>query len=169
MNRPTSRNSNCAPTNFQWPNRSLEFSSTCTCWTSTPRSRFERGFWPDHNSSVFLNGKPRSPLKSLRRRLSLELDGRRMISGATRSPVSRRARRPFSQSSHRIGSLIGIVGTPDLESFGFDIDGFFNVVPVFISVTLRQPPNFGPVGFHFISERGRQQFLSTFARRRIVL
>jgi len=71
-----------------------------------------------HNSSVFLNGRPRSPLKSLRRRRSLELDGRRMISGATLLPVSRRARLPLSQSSQLIGSFIGIVGTPDLESLG---------------------------------------------------
>ena len=36
--------------------------------------------------------------------------------------ISRRARRPFSQSSQLIDSFIGIVGTPDLESFGLFID-----------------------------------------------
>ncbi len=85
-----------------------------------------------YSSSVFLNGRPRSPLNSLRNRLSLELDGRRMISGATRLPVSRRARRPLSQSSQLIGSFMGMVGTPDFEKFGLFMDQFFHVIPVLI-------------------------------------
>jgi hypothetical protein len=40
---------------------------------------------------------------------ALELLGRRMISGATRLPVSRRARRPASQSSQLMGSFIGVI------------------------------------------------------------
>lgn len=49
--------------------------------------------------SVGVNGRPRSPLKSARSRLSLELDLRRMTPGATSLLVSRRALRPRSQSS----------------------------------------------------------------------
>jgi hypothetical protein len=63
-----------------------------------------------HNSSVRLKGRPRSPLKSFRRRRSLELLVRRMISGATLFPVWRRARRPFSQSSQLMGRPLGIAG-----------------------------------------------------------
>jgi hypothetical protein len=49
--------------------------------------------------SVGVNGKPRSPLNSFFSRRSLELLWRRMTPGATRLPISRRNRRPFSQSS----------------------------------------------------------------------
>ena len=73
--------------------------------------------------SVGVNGNPRSPLKSLRSRLSLELNSRRMISGATRLPDSRRARRPLSQSSHDSGSSIFQVGTFDSK---FIADFFYH-------------------------------------------
>lgn len=49
-----------------------------------PAGRLEHIGRAGQSSSVFLKGRPRSPLKSLRRRLSLELLGRRMIFGATR-------------------------------------------------------------------------------------
>ncbi len=78
-----------------------------------------------YSSSTRLKGSPRSPLYNLRSRGSLELVGRRIISGATRIPDSRQARRPLSQSSQLITSFMGIVGTPDLESFGLFIDQSF--------------------------------------------
>src|SRR4051812_42908712 len=84
----------------------------------------------DHNSSVLLNGSPRSPLNWARRRLSLELHSRRITGGATFSPPSRRARRPLSQSSQLITSFMGIVGTPLLEGLGCFIDKFLNLVEV---------------------------------------
>ena len=80
-----------------------------------------------HKSSVFLNGRPRSPLKILRRRRSLELPGRRMISGAPRLPVSRRARRPLSQSAQLMGRPLGIVGTGFSEFICHFANKFFQL------------------------------------------
>jgi len=51
------------------------------------------GGWNFHflqSFSVGVNGRPRSPLNSFFNRRSLELVLRRMISGATRLPISRR-------------------------------------------------------------------------------
>src|SRR2546423_13062259 len=92
-----------------------------------------------------------------------------MISGATLLPVSRRARRPLSQSAQLIGSCIGIVGTPDLESFGFFIDESFHVRPIRERICLRKAPHFLPVYFDFLLQGGCQKFLSTFERRWKVL
>jgi len=52
--------------------------------TSQPRATAVQSF------SVGVKGRPRSPLKSFFNRRSLELRWRRMISGATRLPNSRR-------------------------------------------------------------------------------
>ena len=68
--------------------------------------------------SVGVNGRPRSPLNSFFSRRSLELLLRRMISGATRLPISRRNRRPLSQSSQLIEPSIGMQGTFNFEFIG---------------------------------------------------
>jgi hypothetical protein len=68
--------------------------------------------------SVGVNGRPRSPLKSFFSRRSLELRLRRMIPGATSWLLSRRARRPLSQSSQLIEPSIGMQGTFDFEFIG---------------------------------------------------
>src|SRR5436190_2662195 len=102
-----------------------------------------------YKSSVFRNGSPLSPLNTLRNRRSLELESRRMILGATRSPVSRRARRPLSQSSQLITSFIGIVGTPDIESFGFFMNQLSRVLPVIVFFGIRQPSHLDPIHLQF--------------------
>src|SRR5205823_3156278 len=91
-----------------------------------------------------------------RRRRSEELLGRRMISGATLLPVSRRARRPLSQSAQLIGSCIGIVGTPDLESFGFFIDETFHVEPI----RVRKAPHLVAVYFTSCCSAAARSFLA---------
>lgn len=54
----------------------------------------------------------------------LELEGTRIISGATRLLVRRRASRPASQSSQLMGRPLGIIGTFCSE-FSCDIRGEF--------------------------------------------
>ena len=71
-----------------------------------------------YNFSVRVKGKPRSPLKSFFNRRSLELLSRRIIPGATSWLLSRRARRPLSQSSPLIEPSIGMQGTFDFEFIG---------------------------------------------------
>ena len=68
--------------------------------------------------SVGVKGRPRSPLKSFFSRRSLELLLRRIIPGATSLLLSRRARRPFNQSSQLIEPSIGMQGTFDFEFIG---------------------------------------------------
>ena len=70
------------------------------------------------SSSVFLNGNPRSPLNSFFSRRSLELLLRRMMPGATSWLLSRRARRPLSQSAQLMEPSIGMQGTFDFEFIG---------------------------------------------------
>src|SRR5215216_3706063 len=91
-----------------------------------------------------------------------------MFSGATFRPVSRRARRPLSQSSQLMTSFIGITGTPDLESFGLFIDQFFHLRPVFVSSRFGQPAHFLPVCLNLALQRSRKNLFSTFSGWRVV-
>lgn len=68
--------------------------------------------------SVGVKGRPRSPLKSFFSRRSLELLLRRLMPGATNWLLSRRARRPFSQSSQLIEPSIGMQGIFDFKFIG---------------------------------------------------
>ena len=68
--------------------------------------------------AVGVKGKPRAPLKSFFNRRSLELLLRRMMPGATSWLLSRRARRPLSQSSQLIDPSIGMQGTFEFEFIG---------------------------------------------------
>jgi len=94
--------------------------------------------------SVGVKGRPRLPLNSIFNRRSLELLVRRMISGATRLPISRRNRRPFNQSFQLMEPSIGMQGTFDFEFIG----DFFHERFAFIDVTIfrqvRKPPDFIP-------------------------
>ena len=65
-----------------------------------------------------LEGQPALAVEELAQASVAGTLRRRMISGATLFPVSRRARRPLSQSSQFMTSFIAITGTPDLESLG---------------------------------------------------
>ena len=82
--------------------------------------RFPRRRWVSlgYSFSVGVNGRPRSPLNCFFNRRSLELLLRRMISGATRLPNSRRARRPLSQSAQLMEPSIGMQGIFDFEFIG---------------------------------------------------
>jgi len=68
--------------------------------------------------SVGVKGRPRSPLNSFFNRRSLELRLRRRTPGATSWLLSRRARRPLSQSSQLIEPSIGMQGAFDFEFIG---------------------------------------------------
>jgi hypothetical protein len=67
---------------------------------------------------VGVKGSPRSPLKSFFNRRSLELLLRRMTPGATSLLLSRRARRPLSQSAQLMEPLIGMQGIFEFEFIG---------------------------------------------------
>jgi hypothetical protein len=131
---------------------SLWFHSTATkarvlSLSSIPNGGEGRGeeVHSNYSISVAVKGSPRSPLYNARRRLSLELSLRRMTAGATFSPVSRRARRPASQSSQLITSFMGIDGTPLSESCGGFINKFSNFGEVIVFSTARQALDFSPI------------------------
>ena len=98
--------------------------------------------------SVGVKGRPRSPLNSFFSRRSLELLLRRMISGATRLPISRRYRRPFNQSSQLIEPSIGMQGTFDFEFIG----DFFHQLLTLWKITIFRP---------FFKRRRRGIFVET--------
>ncbi len=64
---------------------------------------------------------------------------------------------------------MGIVGTSDLESFGFIISQLLDVGPIVIVVTAGEPLHFDPIRFDLTLERRRQELLSAFTGGRIVL
>jgi hypothetical protein len=100
-----------------------------------------------HSFSVGVKGRPRSPLNSFFNRRSLELVLRRLIPGATSWLLSRRARRPFSQSSQLIEPSSGMQGTFDFEFIG----DFFHQLNALWKITvfrqIRKPPALGLTGF----------------------
>jgi hypothetical protein len=104
-------------------------------------ARGENGFHFPQSFSVGVKGRPRSPLNNFFNRRSLELRLRRLIPGATRWLLSRRARRPLSQSAQLIEPSIGMQGTFDFEFTG----DFFHELHALWKVTIfrqiRKPPD----------------------------
>lgn len=108
-----------------------------------------------HSFSVGVKGRPRSPLNNFFNRRSLELVLRRMISGATRLPISRRYRRPFNQSSQLMEPSIGMQGTFDFEFIGDFFHQFFTLWKVTIFRQIRKPPDFVPIHGHASRKNNR--------------
>src|ERR1022692_2953197 len=102
--------------------------------------------------SVGVKGRPRSPLNSFFNRRSLELLSRRMIPGATSWLLSRRARRPLSQSSQLIEPSIGMQGTFDFEFIGYFFHELHALRKITVFRQIRKPPDFVPVHFDFLAQ-----------------
>ena len=103
-----------------------------------------------YNFSVGVKDKPRSPLKSFFSRRSLELLVRRLTPGATSWLLSRRARRPFNQSSQLIEPSIGMQGTFDFEFIGDFVHQLDALGKITVFGPVRKPPDFVPVHFDFV-------------------
>ena len=96
------------------------------------------------SSSVGVKGRPRSPLNSFFNRRSLELRLRRLMPGATSWLLSRRARRPLSQSSQLIEPSIGIEGIFDFKFIGHFAHQFHALWKVTIFRQTHKPAHFSP-------------------------
>ena len=99
--------------------------------------------------SVGVKGRPRSPLNSFFSRRSLELLLRRLMPGATNWLLSRRARRPFSQSSQLIEPSIGMQGTFDFEFISNFSHKLHTLREITIFWTIRNPFDFVPIHCNF--------------------
>ena len=75
-----------------------------------------------------------------------------MISGPVNIPVLRRCLRPAIQSSHDITSFIGIVGTPESESFGVALDELPDVGFIFVRRQFSNAQRFVPINFNLTPE-----------------
>jgi len=107
-----------------------------------------RGAEPNQNFSVGVKDKPRSPLKSRLSRRSLELRLRRMTPGATRLLISRRNRRPLSQSSQLIEPSIGMQGILDFEFIGNFLHQFLELRKITVFRQIRNSLHFPPAVPH---------------------
>ena len=101
---------------------------------------------------VGVKGSPRSPLNSFFNRRSLELRVRLLTPGATNWLLSRRARRPLSQSAQLIDPSIGMQGTFDFEFIGNFVHEFDALWKITIFWQICKPPHFGPVHFNFTTQ-----------------
>ncbi len=85
--------------------------------------------------------RPRSRLKSCCHRRSLELVLRRRMPAAASLLVSRRARRPLSQSSQGVEPASGRQGIWDLEFIGHLINECLTLIDITILRQSGKPPN----------------------------
>ena len=106
-----------APEYFS-PSKTVSRRRRCRCRNGKCSRRGRYSFDSPQSFSVGVKGRPRSPLNSFFSRRSLELLLRRMTPGATSWLLSRRARRPLSQSSQVIEPSIGMQGAFDFEFIG---------------------------------------------------
>ena len=84
-----------------------------------------------------------------------------MISGATRFPVSRRARRPLSQSSQLMGRPFGVVGTGFSEFMRNFSDEFFQLRKDGILGSLGKSAQFLPIHLDVFRKRHGNELART--------